>query len=221
MAFAPCVHCDHQSCGGARRHEKLSSAKYEPGHTFYVFVTYICTNCTTTGKVFRPEGGTLHTDRRCWPLHENLPGTHFRRTNFKTSLRSDRRRQLRAFLAVRRAAQATNASSEQIELLEKARSQRQSIEILRDVAAIPAVLLTDGRNPLTLPHDLLSDGIHELDDEECLVRAREAEVILCEIPNRMQIALTERKTVKDALGSILNRKAGKDAVAKAIEPQRS
>jgi hypothetical protein len=150
------VHCDHQSCGGARRHEKLSSAKYEPGNTFYVFVTYVYTNCTTTGKVFRPEGGTIHTDRRCWPLHDNLPGTHFRRTNFTTSLRSDRRRQPRAFLAVRRAiarglgigayayyrriventkfalvdsvldvAQATNASSEQIELLEKARSERQ------------------------------------------------------------------------------------------------
>lgn len=93
--------------------------------------------------------------------------------------------------------------------------------MLRDVAAIPAVLLINGHNPLTLLHDLLSDGIHELDDDECLARAREAEVILCEIANRMQIALTKRKTVNDALSSILNRKAGKDAVAKAIEPQRS
>jgi len=93
-------------------------------------------------------------------------------------------------------AQATNAASEQIELLKKAQSERQfskAIEMLGDVAAIPAVLLINGHNPLTLLHDLLSDGIHELNDDECLARAREVEVILCEIANRLQIALTERK----------------------------
>src|SRR6267143_1620038 len=125
---------------------------------------------------------------------------------------------------VLKVAQATNASPEQIELLKKAQSERQfskAIEMLRNVDAIPAVLLINGHNPLTLLHDLLREGIHELDDDECLKRAQEAEVILCEIADRMQIALTERKTVKDALSSILNRKARKDAVAKAIEPQRS
>jgi len=87
--------------------------------------------------------------------------------------------------------------------------------MLRNVDAIPAVLLIDGHNPLTLLHDLLSEGIHELDDDECLERAQEAEVILCEIADRMQIALTERKAVKAAITSILNRKAGKK------EPQTS
>ncbi len=38
--------------------------------------------------------------------------------------------------------------------------------MLRNVDAIPAVLLIDGHNPLTLLHDLLSEGIHELDDDE-------------------------------------------------------
>ncbi len=110
-------------------------------------------------------------------------------------------------------ANATKASSGQIELLKKAQSERQfskAIQILSDVDAILAILLIDGHNPLTLLHDLLSEGIHELDDDECLERAQEAEVILCEIADRMQIALTERKTVKAALTSILNRKARKD-----------
>ena len=62
---------------------------------------------------------------------------------------------------------------------------------------------------LTLLHDLLSEGIHEPDDDECLERAQEAEVILCEIADLMQIALTKRKTVKASLSSILNRKAVK------------
>jgi hypothetical protein len=67
-------------------------------------------------------------------------------------------------------------------------------------------LLIDGHNPLALLHDLLSEGIHQLSDGECLERAQEAEVILCEIADRMQIALTERKTVKAAVTSILKRK---------------
>lgn len=78
--------------------------------------------------------------------------------------------------------------------------------MLRDVSAIPAVLLIDGHNPLALLHDLLSEGIHQLNDRECLERAQDAEVILCEIADRMQIAVTERKVVKAALSSILKRK---------------
>jgi hypothetical protein len=107
-------------------------------------------------------------------------------------------------------AKATKAEPAQIELLQKALSETQfskTIEMLRDVSAIPAVLLIDGQNPLALLHDLLSEGIHELDDLECLARAQEAEVILCEIAERMQIALTERKAVKAALTSIMGRRS--------------
>lgn len=112
--------------------------------------------------------------------------------------------------AVLEVAEGTNALNPQIELLKKARSETQfsrAIEMLSDVSAIPAVLLIDGYNPLLLLHDLLSEGIHKLTDGECLGRAQEAEVILCEIADKMQIALTERKTVKAAVSSIMNRKA--------------
>jgi len=107
-------------------------------------------------------------------------------------------------------AKATNASSAQVELLKKAQAETQfskAIEMLRDVNAIPAVLLIDGHNPLALLHDLLSEGIHQLSDGECLERSKEAEVVLGEIADRMQIAMTERKAVKAAITSILNRKA--------------
>jgi hypothetical protein len=111
--------------------------------------------------------------------------------------------------SILKVARGTNADSTQIKLLERARSERQfskAIELLRDVSAIPPILLIDGQNPLTLIHDLLSEGIHALNDQECLARAQDAEVILCHIAERMQIELTERKTVKDALASIMNRK---------------
>lgn len=107
-------------------------------------------------------------------------------------------------------AQATNATTAQIELLKKAQAERRfskAMEMLQDVNAIPAVLLIEGRNPLSLLHDLFSEGMHQLNDRECLERAQEAEIILCEIADRMQIAMTERKTVKAAITSILKRKA--------------
>jgi hypothetical protein len=106
-------------------------------------------------------------------------------------------------------AAATNAPLAQIELLKKAQLERQfskALSILTDVSAIPPILLIDGHNPLSLLHDLLSEGIHELCDAECLQRAREAEVILCEIADRMRIAMTERKEVKAAMKSIMSRK---------------
>ena len=84
-----------------------------------------------------------------------------------------------------------------------------AIVMLGDVSAIPAVFLIDGQNPLALLHDLLSEGIHALSDKECLSRAQEAEVILCGIAHRMQIALTERKAEKEALSSIMARKNAK------------
>jgi len=108
-----------------------------------------------------------------------------------------------------------------IDLLKRAQSETQfskAIDMLRNAASIPAVLLIDGHNPLAMLHDALSDGIHRLDDAECLQRAKDAEVILCELVDRMNIALTEREAVKAALASITKRKAtagGDSAVAPA------
>ena len=104
---------------------------------------------------------------------------------------------------------ATNASPDQISLLERAQRETQfskALDLLQDVTAIPPVLLIEGHNPLALLHNLLSEGIHQLTDTECLERAKEAEIILSEIAERMQIALTERKAVKSAISSIMNRK---------------
>ncbi len=115
-------------------------------------------------------------------------------------------------------ATATNAPATQIERLKRAQDERQfskAIEILREDSAIPAALLIDGHNPLGLLHDTLSEGIHELSDEECLKRAQDAEVILCELANRMQQAMTEHKTVKSALANILNRKTATSQTAEA------
>jgi hypothetical protein len=109
--------------------------------------------------------------------------------------------------SILKVAEATRSSAAQIELLKKAQKETRftkAIAILHEVNAIPATLLVDGHNPLLLLHDLLSEGIHELDDTNCLHRARTAEVILFAIADRLQFALTEQKTLKDAITSALN-----------------
>jgi hypothetical protein len=112
--------------------------------------------------------------------------------------------------SVLKVAQATNAAPEQIEQLKKAQIETRfsaAIDMLRDASAIPPILLIDGHNPLALLHDALSEGIHQLDDVECLQRAKDAEVILCEVADRIRIALTDRQSVKAALASITKRKS--------------
>jgi len=233
------VHCDHEKCGGIRRHSIKSSEKYENGEDFYAFLAYKCTNCTTTEKVFGLKAerkGKKYTGT-CTKIYQEPPfGQPIPKRLFHIIGEENREYFLQARRAIARGlgigaygyyrriventkfdlvgsvleiARATSASSAQIELLKRAQTETQfskAIGMLRDVSAIPAVLLIDGHNPLALLHDLLSEGIHQLSDGECLERAQEAEVILCEIADRMQIALTERKTVKAAVTSILKRK---------------
>ena len=58
--------------------------------------------------------------------------------------------------SILKVAQETNAEPTPIKVLEQAQSERQfskAIEVLRDVSAIPAVLLINGQNPLTLIFD--------------------------------------------------------------------
>ena len=58
--------------------------------------------------------------------------------------------------SILKVARETNAEPTQIKVLEQAQSERQfskAIEVLRDVSAIPAVLLINGQNPLTLIFD--------------------------------------------------------------------
>jgi len=239
------VHCDHEKCGGIRRHvRQTGSGCLEINNIFFVFAWYACTNCRSAVKVFGLRAERYRTDSkegRCTKIYQEPPfGQPIPKRLFELIGEDNRKHFLQARRAIARGlgigayayyrriventkfalvdsildvAQKTKAEPAQIELLKKAQSERQfsrAVGMLSDVGAIPPVLLINGHNPLTLLHDLLSDGIHALDDRECLKRAQEAEIILCEIADKMQVALTERKAVTDALSSILNRIAKKD-----------
>jgi hypothetical protein len=52
----------------------------------------------------------------------------------------------------------------------------------------------------------LSEGLHELSDEECLALARDIRVVLIELAERISTALKEEAELKTAVSNLLNRK---------------
>ena len=72
--------------------------------------------------------------------------------------------------------------------------------------AIPEVLFIKGHNPLTLLHSALSEGLHEVSDEMCLVAASDIRLILFEFAERLTEAMTDQKELNEALSRLVNRK---------------
>jgi hypothetical protein len=108
---------------------------------------------------------------------------------------------------IRKVAQKLGASPETLNAFEGARIEVQFATAIEKVkVAIPQSLLIDGHNPLTLLHNALSEGLHELNDEECLTLARSIRVVLIELAERISTALKEEAELKSAVSQLLNRK---------------
>jgi hypothetical protein len=57
-------------------------------------------------------------------------------------------------------------------------------------------------------HAALSEGVHNLTDDECLIRAEDACIVLGELAERIESALKDDTTVKDALKRLLGQQKG-------------
>ena len=95
-----------------------------------------------------------------------------------------------------------------VALFEAAAAETQfSTAIERVKAAIPSVLLSEGKyNPLTLLHSALSEGLHDLTDEENLEVAQEIRIVLTDLGDRMTKALKDEAELQQAVSRLLNRK---------------
>jgi hypothetical protein len=105
---------------------------------------------------------------------------------------------------------AINASDTTIAALEAAKKEQQfnkAVTGLKD--AIPPALLINGHNPLTLLHAALSQGVHNLPDEECLVLATSIRVVLVELAEKLGEALKDEKELTDAVAKLLQVKSVK------------
>jgi hypothetical protein len=114
---------------------------------------------------------------------------------------------------VRKVAEKTGADADVLALYDTAVEQQQfsrAIDVIKD--SIPQSLMMNGANPLTLLHDALSDGLHNLPDAECLELAREIRVVLAELVERISEALKDEAELQDAVRRLAERHRARGGV---------
>lgn len=81
----------------------------------------------------------------------------------------------------------------------------EAFEMVKD--ALPTVLLIENRNPLTLLHAALSDGLHAREDVECLEIAGDVRVLLAQLADRITTALEDHDEISAAVKRLAKRVA--------------
>ena len=92
----------------------------------------------------------------------------------------------------------------QLELAKKETQFSKAVEIIKD--GIPEVLKIEGHNPLTLLHDALSGGLHDMTDEKCLVCAQDIRNVLVKFTELLNQALKDDVELKSSVHRLMNDK---------------
>jgi hypothetical protein len=107
-------------------------------------------------------------------------------------------------------AKRLGASEDALGVFASARAQDQFTSAIKEIKdALPSALFIAGHNPLTILYDVLSDGIHDLSDEECLTYARTVRTLLIALADRISEILKDEAKVAEAIGVFLTRKQKK------------
>lgn len=100
-------------------------------------------------------------------------------------------------------AKLLNLPAEVLQQLETAKTEssfKGAVERIKD--AIPQSLFVMGQNPLKLIYKALSDGLHDQTDEKCLELAHAIRVVVTDLSERVQSALSDKKELEEALKKI-------------------
>lgn len=237
------LHCGSDSCGGTRIFFSLSNPTPLDAKQGKRFMTYRCRNCGGSEKTYALLGQTDDDDSGVvykigeYPAYGppvparviTLIGPD--RDLFLRGRRSENQGLgIGAFAYYRRVvenqwkrlvdeiirvAEKIGAPSEMIATLKLAGAEtRFSAAVDKMKGTIPSTIRINGHNPLTLLHSALSEGIHELPEDECLVLASSIRVILTELAERLGQALKDDTEVTEALSNLLSRKTKRTAVDK-------
>ena len=79
-----------------------------------------------------------------------------------------------------------------------------ALDMAKDV--MPENLHINGQNPLRLLHGVLSHGVHELPDQQCLTLARSVRVVLGKLSEKLSDILKDEAEVEEALSTLMNYK---------------
>jgi hypothetical protein len=107
-------------------------------------------------------------------------------------------------------AERLGASEATLKIFASAKAQDQFSSAIREIKdALPSALFIAGQNPLTILYEVLSDGIHDLSDQECLTHARTVRTLLIALADRISEIMKDEAKVVEAIGAFLNRKQKK------------
>jgi hypothetical protein len=89
----------------------------------------------------------------------------------------------------------------QLELAKKEIQFSKAVDMIKK--NLPNSLLINGHNPLKLLHAALSKGIHEMTDDECLIKANSMKIILIQLCLRINELIDDENELKKAVDSLL------------------
>ena len=104
--------------------------------------------------------------------------------------------------------QKVGVPQDKIDTLHEAIKETQfstALKMTKDV--MPESLLIDGHSPILLLHRALSQGVHELTDEECLKRANTVRLVLGELSERLSAVLKDKAELKAAISTLMHDKS--------------
>ncbi|MFO1242291.1 MAG: hypothetical protein U1E36_03715 [Rickettsiales bacterium] len=112
-----------------------------------------------------------------------------------------------------RVSEKLGASDELIQELNLAKQETQFSKAIESIKhAIPQALLINGRNPLTLLHSALSEGVHTKTDEECLAIAESIRIVLFEFVEKLSQAMKNDLELNEAVNRLINSKSSKKRI---------
>jgi hypothetical protein len=236
------LYCGSDACVGVRFfHSQSAPHAEESGSPF--FLTYVCRNCSKTSKIFAvfacvtnnmdgiavklgefpPYGppvpprvvSLIGPDRDLFLSGRRAENHGLGIGAFAYYRRVIENQKGRLITEIAKVAKRVGASPRTIQALEEAATEAQfsrAVEMVKD--AIPQTLLIDGHNPLSLLHSALSEGLHELAEEQCLGLATTIRVVLTELAERISQALRDEVELKQAVSRLFRKAEGAESAEK-------
>lgn len=226
------LHCDDKLCNGLRMFNVTERVRYLGSESRLKFVTYKCKNCHNSEKIYAlnlkfvngiviatkfgetpqfgdklpakmvtllgPDKEMLLKGKRCENMGLGIAAfTYYRRV-----IENQRDR---IFDEIIRVVTRVAPGSDVIQELRDAKKQRQftsSIDAIK--SALPDSLLLNGYNPLILLHSSLSEGVHNLSDEDCLRHATAIRTVMAQFALRLAETLRDDRELTEAINFLAN-----------------
>ncbi len=242
------MHCGHEKCGGIRTFKCVDGRSVYHGSPQYIFVLYRCANCEFTFKSYAivyhdlspkgvakikklgenpafgpplpskvisligPDRDLFFKGRSCENQSLGIAASAYYRRVIENQ-------KARIIDEIIRVAKLDGNKAGEIQQLEAARREHQFSNVMKMLSDVfPPTLLIKGQNPLHLLYGVLSQGVHQDTDEECLEIAHSIRIILTELAEKISQAIKDEKEINDALAALTRKISGQKASKKSSSP---